>query len=232
MYEDRPERDTPETVREELAAYGGLSPDGQPIWRLVLAENCRIRCFGQRNHKPDGLRLDELPDSEWAVDKVVGRLEVGEFWVPRYHERGWILQRWFPAHVWGLRSAWENERDRDGRTRLLAAWPARGDYMMMPCGPWKSIAAAGDLKAAIRCYNMQQRRNPVRWDNHMAAMLALEQQERQQEADAYAAEMAAQHRLGVGSALRSATANAQAVRDQVSRATAGGVMLGASEKWG
>src|ERR1035438_9126805 len=168
MFEDRPEKDTPQRVLDDLRDYGGESPDGQSIWRLVLAQNCRIHCFGRQNHVTTP---DVIPDDYHPVNIVPDRIEEGEFWVPRYRCKAWILQRWFPASVWGARSTWEGERAPDGRTRLLAAYPNRGDYMMMPCGPWKSIAAAGDVKTAIRCYNAQQRANPVNWVNAQAAMV-------------------------------------------------------------
>ncbi len=230
MYEDRPEKDTPEWIREELREYGGLSPDGQPIWRLVLARNCRVHCFGTMNHISQN--IEELPDDARPTDLVPDRIEQGEFWVPRYDVEGWILQRWYPSFVWGSREKWESERSSDGRTRLMASYPQRGDYMMMPCGPWKTIAEAGDLKAAIRCYNMQQRRNPANWDNHMRAMLAFEEQARQKKVDDYAAEIAAQHALVLAGTLRTVSQSAQEFRNVVSKHTAGGVNLGASEKWG
>ena len=66
----------------------------------------------------------------------------------------------------------------------------------------------------------------------MLSMAAFEAQERQEAADAYADEIAAQHRLGVGSILRSVSTSAQEWRSHVSEHTAGGVHLGASEKWG
>jgi len=233
MYEDRPEKDTPRWVLDELREYGGLSPDGQPIWRLVLAQNCRIHCFGALNHMPEGLKLSEMGDDPQAKANIApSRIEEGEHWIPRYHIRGWILQRWFPASVWGTREQWEGEKAKDGRTRLLAAYPQRGDYMMMPCGPWKTIAEVGDLKGAIRCYNVQQRNNPVNWENYLRSMTAFEEQERQQAADAYAEEIAAQHRLGLSSTLRSVSSAAQEFRNVVSKHTANGVNLGASEKWG
>lgn len=230
MYEDRPEKDTPEWVQAELREYGGLSPDGQPMWRLVLARNCRIRCFGTMNHLSQ--KTEEMPEFARPTDLVPDRIEEGAFWIPRYKIHGWILQRWYPASAWGARSQWESEKARDGRTRMLAAFPQRGDYMMVPAGPWKTIAEAGDLKAAIRCYNVQQRRNPVNWENHERAMLAFEEQERQQEVDAYAEEIAAQHREVLAGTIRTVSLAAQKFRNVVAKHTAGGVNLGASEKWG
>lgn len=231
MYEDRPEKDTPDWIQADLRAYGGESPDGQPIWRLVLADNCRIRCFGTMNHVSQ--KTDQMEEFAKPTDIVPDRIEEGEFWVPRYkNTHGWILQRWYPASAWGSKEQWEREKARDGRTRLLAAYPQRGDYMMMPGCRWNTIVEAGDIKAAIRCYNAQQRRNPVNWANHERAMLAFEEQQRQQEIEEYAAEIAAQHREALAGTLRTVSESAQAFRNVVAKHTAGGVNLGASEKWG
>jgi hypothetical protein len=241
MYEDRPEKDTPQLILDELREYGGLSPDGQVIWRIVLAQNCRIHCFGARNHiergKREAIEQDEArrTDEGLAVKETrliePDRIEDGEHWIPRYKFRGWILERWFPASVWGSRHNWESQKARDGRTTLLAAYPQRGSYMMM-AGSWPTLLQAGDLKGAIRCYNVQQRSNPVNWGNHIQVMAVFEAQERQQAADAYAEEIAAQHRLGLEHVLRSVSPAAQEFRNVVSKHTAGGVNLGASEKWG
>jgi hypothetical protein len=231
MFEDRPEKDTPDWLREELHEYGGEAPNGQSIWRMILAQNRRNHCFGTRNHIQKGT-LATLGDNSRPTDLVPDRIEEGEHWIPRYKFHGWILERWFPASIWGTREKWEGEKAKDGRTRLLAAYPQRGDYMMMPCGPWKTIQEAGDLKGYIRHYNIQRHKDPANWDNHLRAMTAFEEKERQDAADRYAEEVAAQHRLGLGSILRSASRSAQEFRNIVSKHTAGGVNLGASESWG
>lgn len=231
MYEDRPEKDTPQSILDELREYGGESPNGQALWRLVLAQNCRIHCFGSMNHIAKG-RLAAIGDDPQAKGSFQpDRIEEGEFWVPRYRVEGWILQRWFPAHIWGSKAKWESEKARDGRTRLLAAFPQAGDYMMM-AGTWPSIALAGDLRAAIRCYNLQQRNNPVNWPNHLEAMTRFEEIERQKASDVYAEEMSAMHRESLAGVLRSTSSAAQEFRNVVSKHTANNVNLGASEKWG
>lgn len=233
MYEDRPEKDTPRWLIDELREYGGTNPHGDAIWRMVLAENCRIHCFGWLNHMPEGLKIHELPENAKPTDVEPTRIEDGDFWLPRYpNVKGWILQRWYPPSAWGTREQWEGERARDGKRRLLAAYPQRGDYMMMPCGPWRSIAEAGDLKEAIRCYNAQQLLNPANWQNYMQNVLAWDAQRRQQEVDAYAEEIAAANREVVAGTIRSVSESAQKFRNAVAKSTAGGVHLGASEKWG
>ena len=190
---------------------------------------------------PDGFKHSQLSDKGQRTDEGYAvaetrmiqpaRIEEGEFWVPRYRRKGWILQHWLPPSVWGTKAKWESEKARDGRTRLLAAFPNRGDYMMM-AGYWNTIDQAGDLHAAIRVYNLQQRKNPANWDNYLRSLTSFEELERQQSADAYAEELSAQHRLGIEGILRTVSSSAQEFRNIVSKHSAGGVQLGGSEKWG
>lgn len=230
MFEDRPEKDTPQWILDELREYGGVSPNGLPIWRLVLAQNCRTRCFGAMNRIDPGL-IDSMTDETRPAEITPYRIEEGEHWIPRFHVKGWILQRWFPASTWGSKEKWESEKARDGRTRLLAAFPVSGDYMVMPCGPWKTLNEIPDLRTAIRSYNFQQQSNPVNWQNDILAMTAMEAYERQAEAEAYADELASQYRMGVSGVLRSVSGAAQKVRNSLAESV-GGVNLGAAQKWG
>lgn len=231
MFEDRPEKDTPQHIIDELREYGGESPDGKPIWQLVLAQNCRNRCFGTMNHIDPGL-VASMSDETRPTDIIPDRIEEGQFWIPRYSVKGWILRRWYPASVWGARSTWEGQKAKDGRTRLLAAYPQGGDYMMMPCGPWKTIQQAGDLKAAIRSYNMQKRMDPVNWANYEQAWVAMDAQKRQQDAEACAEELEMQYRSAMSGILRTVSGAAQKVRNAMAGYSVGGINLGASNKWG
>lgn len=239
MYEDRPERDTPQRILDELRTYGGESPNGLPIWRLVRAENCRIRCFGRQNHIAKG-RVDAFNDESIPqevrqaslAEFVPDRIEEGEFWIPLYRVKGWILQRWFPPTAWGKRELWEGERAQDGRTRLLAAYPQAGAYTMMPCGPWSVIPPLDQLQLAIRCYNAQQRANPANWQNYMDAIVALDKRQREISVEEYSEELEAQFRAGFSGMVRTVSGTAQKLRNRMADYSVGGINLGASEKWG
>jgi hypothetical protein len=104
--------------------------------------------------------------------------------------------------------------------------------MAMPGCRWDTIAEAGDLKAAIRCYNLQQRNNPVNWNNYLDCMAVWEEDERQKAADAYYEELCAGHREALSGTLRQVSQAGDSFRRVVARHTAGSVHLGASEKWG
>lgn len=233
QYEENPERDTPEVLRLELKDYGGVSPDGQAIWRMVRAANRRIHCFGRQNH----ISIDTSKMSETArpTDVVPDRIEEGEFWIPRYPFDGWVLERWFPASAWGSREKWESQKAQDGRTRLLAAYPMLGGYAKMAPTPptvWNSVLDAGDVKACIRWYNLERRNNPVRWDNYDAACIAVEEQERQMQCDRHYEELCALHSEVLAGTLRTVSKSADQFRKVVARHTSDGKHVGAAEKWG
>lgn len=207
MYEDRPEKDTPFGIRVMLREYGGLTPDGGPLWRLILACNKRVRVAGVMRTIPRGC-MEDHPTPE--------RIEEGVFWVRRYqHFDGWILERWFPAGTWGTEADWKSHKGgADGRTQMLADWPRHGDYFML-AGPWRSIEAAGDLKAAIREYNRGEQKKPRDWAAYLRGELTLEMQERQQLAEEYERKTTSAARMQVNPLLGSLSKSAQRLRNKV-----------------
>jgi hypothetical protein len=120
-----PTRDTPRHLTAELARYGGLNPFGEPIFRVVLAQNVKDQTFGTMRHMPV---IDV--DSEVA-DPTPEKFSSGEMWIERYNECGWILERWFPASAWGSQVEWESETSQDEVTKLKGQFPRHGDYFMV-----------------------------------------------------------------------------------------------------
>ncbi len=212
MYEDRPEKDTPPNIRRMLREYGGLTPDGGPLWRMILSGNKRVRAAGVMRTIARGCQ-DDLPTPE--------RVEEGVFWIRRYRFDGWILERWFPGGTWGTEADWEMQRGgADGRTRMRAAWPRHGDYFML-AGPWPTIEAAGDLKAAIRQYNRQETLKPRDFAAYLRSELMLEMLERDREAQDAERMAACAVREEVSPMLGSISLSAQRARNQVAVAIGG-----------
>jgi hypothetical protein len=187
-----------------LASYGGHTPDGRPLWRLVKAGNRRVRIAGVMTTMPRGV----VPE-----DTAPLRTEEGTFWVRRYGNAGWVLERWFPASTWGTEADWEAERSGpDNRTRMRAAWPRNGDYFLMG-GPWPQMPAAEVLKEAIRTQVRDQQTRPVDWGNYLKAELAGEMLERERQAAAYEDHLAMIGRQTISPLMGSASAAAQRVRN-------------------
>jgi hypothetical protein len=222
MHEDRPEMETPPRVRALLSLYGGRTPDGRPLWRLILAQFKRLRVEGVMRTMPktvterwqNGALRTDIP----SPDKV----EEGVFWVPRYKFTGWILERWFPGDAWGSEDLYSSQRSgADGRSRMMAGWPRNGDYFMLN-GPWPTIDAAGDLKQHIREYMLDEREKPTDWSAHLRGELASEVWERDRVAAEYEDHLSTVARSEVDPILGSISHAAQQVRDQVAREVGGG----------
>jgi hypothetical protein len=122
-------KDVPVALHREITRFGGLNPFGKPLWRVVLAQNVLEQSFGVMRHMPC-VSADAMPDNE-IPDVEPERIETGEFWTPRYSGRGWILERWFPASVWGSLQEWRLATAEDGETRMMGAFPRHGDYYMV-----------------------------------------------------------------------------------------------------
>lgn len=203
-YENRPEKDTPPRVRAMLLSYGGRTPDGRPLWRLVKSGNRRVRIAGVMTTMPPGV----VPE-----DAAPLRTEEGVFWVRRYGDAGWMLERWFPAATWGTEADWEAQRSGpDHRTRMRAAWPRNGDYFLMG-GPWPAMPAAEALKEAIRAQIREEQTRPVDWGNYMRAELQQEMLEQERMAEEYEEQIVTVGRQAVGPLLGSVSQAAQRFRN-------------------
>ena len=140
-YEDRPEKDTPPRVRMMLAGYGGRTPDGRPLWRLVKAANRRVRISGVMTTMPQGIV---------AEDATPLRIEEGDFWERRYIDAGWVLERWFPPSSFGNKLQWESALSQDNVTPMMGPFPERGGYFMLSGGgPWPQIPLLEDVRESI-----------------------------------------------------------------------------------
>jgi hypothetical protein len=226
-YEDRPEKDTPAGVRKMLFEYGGRTPDGGPAWRLVLAQNCRIQCFGTMTHAPQAKDQTELDMRETKPD----RIEEGAFWVRRYKCKGWILQKWFPASTWGTREEWESRKAADGVTRLHGKYPENGDYYMM-AGPWRSIEHVGNLIVEIQKVNRSQQKHPSNWDRVFREYLRQDREERESRIHEYETTLEIYRKTQILPVLKSTSSSAQRVRNEIQSGMGSGAHMGASEMWG
>ena len=119
--EAKANRETPPALRAEITRYGGLNPYGKPQWRVVLAQNVLEQCFGVMRHLP---MVSEDAD---VTDMAPELIEEGEFWIPRYSGKGWILERWFPTSTWGDQETWNNTYAEDGFTRMMGRFPRHGE---------------------------------------------------------------------------------------------------------
>lgn len=154
-----PNRATPQHVQDALKQWGGTNEYGESLWRVILAGDHEVlrdgvwheRDSDQDTHtfEPGRNGVYEYHSKELKPEKT----SFGPQWIPLYPVDGWILERWFPAHCFGGKEAWEAVKSSDGFTPMMGPYPARGDYWMMK-GPW-------DLLPPLEAF----RRGISSWEN-------------------------------------------------------------------
>jgi hypothetical protein len=204
-----PTRDTPRALLAELIRYGGLNPSGEPVFRVVLAQNVREQTFGTMRHMPV---IDV--DSEVA-DPTPESFSAGEMWVQRYNQDGWILERWFPAHAWGSEFEWEHEVSQDGVTRLKGAFPRHGDYFMVNDQYLSEPQSAEFWKEQIQKCLRDQEAMPGDPATILGRNLYMHKAKQEQREEAYRDEVNRIHRSVVDPMLATIGRTAQLVRDQI-----------------
>lgn len=230
MYGDEAERKTPYRIKRLLLDYGGTTPSGLPMWRMVRAGDCLILCQGRMHHFPRGVDYS----IEEAETIRPTRISGGRMLLPRYRDidrDDWILQKWFPPRLWGTAVDWRQHRAEDKDTRLfIQEFPENGDYFML-AGPWRSIEEAGDLREAIHLYLTREQKKPRDAEQYVRFLMSQEHAGRERELENLAREIdRAETQMAM--TLKSVSRDAQMVRDQIAREGSIEGHLGASEAWG
>ena len=226
MYADHAEDRTPKNIRRLLVDFGGLTPTGLPMWRLVRAGDCRMLVQGTIHHIPKGVPLD--------IERPIERIEGGQFSLRRYPQtdgRAWILQKWFPPSLWGTAEQWCGHRaDAEDTPLFVQKFPSAGDYFFV-AGPWETPEAAGDLRAAIRVYMRQMMENPRDLEACILTEMALEISDRERRTEQLEREIASAE-AALNPMLKSVSRDAQQMRDKIAASAGLNGHFGASEAWG
>lgn len=230
MYGDDADEKTPYAIKRLLIDYGGYTPSGLPMWRLVQAGDCMILCQGKMHHFPRG--IDYTIEEAEAIRP--SRISGGRMMLPRYRDierESWILQKWFPPKLWGTAVDWRQHRSEDADTRLFVQeFPENGDYFML-AGPWRSIEEAGDLTAAIHIYLAREAKKPRDAENYVRYLMSQEHANREKQFEQLAREID-RAETEMSATLKSVSKDAQMVRDRIAAEQGINGHLGASEAWG
>lgn len=219
-----PEKDAPRAVTRRLTRFGGTNPYNEPLWRLVLADHRYDLRAGIFHRRPDG-KTEVFKQSFNADGHVVmthesaGRdtIEYGLHPVKKWPCDGWVLERWYPNHVWGSREWWEDQRAADGITPILGEYPARGDYWMQ-AGPWPLMPDLDDIETAIAQWEWEMNNNPANLDLFLKSELATQQAEELKRQVAVEEELAAFVRAEIDPIWKSTTLEAARIRQDAARA--------------
>ena len=146
------------TIRGFLLRIGGKNPHGEPMYRLVLAQRCTTLVGGLWHDWEDNLSLAErggmvatdrgMAPSPHRPQRVVADLRK----VQRYPDmQGWILQRWYPVHMYGVsRQWWESQVVPGSDVPLLGPYPETGNYEKVSGAPVDHEPSLSRLEDAIR----------------------------------------------------------------------------------
>lgn len=156
----------PPGLQDFLNLHGGKTPQGHPRYRLVWAPSVRHKSYGTfydwHEDTPVNERGGLEMDSEGTWGQVSNRpiRVVTEMrWVETYPDiEGWIVERWYPRHMFGDPAAWE-------KNRLLGPYPEAGMYVDC-CNPMsrvpsvkllENLVSAIEYKIANKQGTMEQR---------------------------------------------------------------------------
>lgn len=148
----------PQSHIDFILRVGGKNPYGEPLYRLVWAEN-RYRPEGGIWHDWDenltvqergGLITDEQgrfrPSDKKPLRIVAEIRKVHKYMGAHGPLKGWIIERWQPAFMYGARDSWP-KHPVTGQP-ILGPWPEFGDYEKVT-DPAVHLPALSTIKNAI-----------------------------------------------------------------------------------
>jgi hypothetical protein len=216
-----PEHDAPEAVRKALIRIGGLNPHGKPMWRVCLAQNCVRKSEGIVHHLPTGevSVFDVDPRGEvHGKSNLASKVESGMFELPRYGcGDGWIIERWFPAEIWGTPETWNSHRAADGGRILADEYPRFGDYYMTNLQPFESLPELGDLENAIQMWEHEHRNRPTNILTHYKQQMAAEEELREKRRQKLEDDLSYMRKNELVPVLKSGSLAAQSVRNSLQK---------------
>jgi hypothetical protein len=225
-----PDHDAPLEIRRMLERYCGKNPFGKCFWRLCLAQHVTVKRGGEFHaleggHKTifaqgpsfkvyDGRagRWRVLPGKMYAK-RVADRVTTGVLEVPKYPHRGWIMERWFPAHIFGTRQAWEAQKSANGEP-MMGPFPTQGGYFMIN-GPFDRMPQWGDMECAIAQFEKCDRERPVDLEAHYKQLVKDEEDDRERRRQAFEDQLEQIRKSELLPMLKSGSLSAQAFRQQL-----------------
>src|SRR5579884_1931172 len=170
-----PNCDTPSAVIKSITEHGGLNPYGKPYWRVILAHNHTRPKRGLWHKFPNGTeQFTPTGDGKFNYNQVHATVieetrETPVWPIPNQ----WIVERWFPAEVWGDRETWAKS----------SPYPEEGEYYLIlqgpPESPWLQMPELNDIKQAISMWERAYLSRPRDFD--MAYMMFVSEEKEREE---------------------------------------------------
>ncbi len=223
-----PETDAPKAVQEAIAKHGGKVPgQNRPMWRLVLAQNCRIVANGIMHELSDGEVACYAigPDGKKYYKQPQDRVTVGRVELPKYPCEGWVLEKWFAPAVWGTPEEWKSHKSEDGST-IMGDYPNQGDYWML-AGPFERMPELADLRQAIDMHIHAMNHQPTNYANVLQQTILDQETAREKRREKLEADLAYMRQNELVPVLKSGSLAAQRFRNQLNESTGDRSHLGA-----
>lgn len=115
-------RPVPEHIAKRITEQGGMTPSGQPLFRIIWGSD-RLTLMGGEWKKFD--------DSGNVISSCVEEKLVTKY---ANAENCWILEMWTPPENYGTMEQWEAAHTKtiDGKTvRELGPYPFNGEYELV-----------------------------------------------------------------------------------------------------
>jgi hypothetical protein len=217
----------PQAISDALTKFAGRNEYDKTIWRCVVAETVTVMRGGVFVKWPSGdtttVKLEKrLVSGKWDGTYIQHHTPIkpdesveGVFEIPKYPVKGWIMERWFPPHVFGSKVDWESVKGFNSNLPLFGEFPSRGDYWMLG-GPWEKCPALGDLECAIQMWESQLLLKPKDFEMWMKMALKHEQDTAEAETRRLEKEIEQFVKSEITPIFKSTSLEAQRVRNEVS----------------
>ena len=212
-----PTNDAPKAVQDAIARWGGRNPYGDPMWRIVLAQNIVAKRGGLLHDLGDGEQSVFAIGAHGKIveSKIHDSVSSGIVELPRYGcGPGWIMERWFPASTWGTPEAWAAQRSDDGSRLLCEDYPQRGRYFML-MGPFDKIPELTDLENAISMHKESMQLQPTNYDAYFRQVMRDEESARKKAKDKLVADLNYRRKNELVPVLKSSSLEAQRFRNDL-----------------
>lgn len=188
----------PKALKETIRRVGGTNIYGEPMFRLLLAEDRIVKAAGSWAIWPDSASLEDRGGlgiqraqemilagksaeeiTEFLEGKVTVsplRVDEGMAEIPLYTVEGFVLEKWKPAASFGAPSDWTETRFNG--EPAAGPYPEFGDYELV-AGPTPHMPSAEQLEDAIRRNFHDIEDRPSSAKERVALLLARKQLERE-----------------------------------------------------
>jgi len=129
--ENKQTREVPSHIRQFIKTRAGLTPFGEPRYRLVWASDRYEQAGGEWLEWEESLGVNDrnYVNRKGELLNVPKRIVIDLRWVRKYPTEGvWVLEKWMSPESYGREEDWYKARTPDGKWPVLGRYPYEGDF--------------------------------------------------------------------------------------------------------